>query len=347
MNNEQSITSPVLLITQGDTNGIGWEIILKTFNDNRIFEFITPVIYGSAKVAAYYKKMLKISTNLNIAKDIDSIVYKKLNIINCNDDNIRVEIGKSTSIGGKSALEALNAAVDELKKDKSNMIVTAPINKDNIQLDNFTFPGHTEYFANQFSKEEVLMLMVYEKLKIGVVTGHVPISKVSENLTEEKILKKLKILNDSLKNDFAIRKPLIAVLGLNPHAGDNGLIGNEEKDIIIPALEKANKEGIVALGPYPADGFFHSENFQKFDAILAMYHDQGMLPFKILSDGRGVNYTAGIDIIRTSPAHGTAYDIVGKNSASPESFKAAVYLALDINKNRNILKDIEPLEKKN
>ncbi len=337
--------SPLIIITQGDTNGIGWEVILKTFSDSRIFELVTPVIYGSTKVAAYYKKVLKLNIILNIIKDINSVQQRKLNIINCNDENIRVEIGKSTENGGKAALESLNAAMVDIKNKKCKIIITAPIDKDNIKLDNFKFPGHTEYFANEFNAKEVLMLMVYEKLKVGVVTGHIPLSNVSTDLTKEKIVEKLHLLNKSLKQDFAISKPLIAVLGLNPHSGDNGLIGNEEKEVIIPALKKANSEGIVALGPYSADGFFSSENLQKFDAILAMYHDQGMIPFKILSNGNGVNFTAGLPIIRTSPAHGTAYDIVGKDIASFDSFKSAIYLALDINRNRKFIENVTPLEK--
>jgi 4-hydroxythreonine-4-phosphate dehydrogenase len=345
MTNNFENNSPLIIITQGDTNGIGWEVILKTFSDPRILELITPVIYGSTKVASYYKKVLKINTNLNIIRDINSVQSKKINIINCNDENIRVEIGKSTEIGGKAALEALNAAMIDIKNKKSKIIITAPINKDNIQLDNFIFPGHTEFFANEFNAKEVLMLMVYEKLKIGVVTGHIPVSKVSQEITKDKIVGKLQLLNKSLKHDFAIRRPLIAVLGLNPHSGDNGLIGNEEKDVIIPAIEQANSNGIVALGPYSADGFFNSQNLLKFDAILAMYHDQGLIPFKILSNGYGVNFTAGLPIIRTSPAHGTAYDIVGKDIASFESFKAAIYLALDINRNRKFVEDVIPLEK--
>lgn len=344
MSNEIENNS-LIIITQGDTNGIGWEIILKTFSDPRIFDFVTPVVYGSAKVAAYYKKVLKLNLNITLIKDISYVQSKKFNLINCNDENLRVEIGKSNESGGKASYEALKAAVTDLKSNKSKIIITAPINKQNIQTDTFHFPGHTEYFANEFSSKNVIMLMVYEKLKIGVVTGHIPLAKVSTEITKEKIVEKLNILNNSIKKDFAIQKPLIAVLGLNPHAGDNGLLGSEEKDIIIPAIEQANNQGIVALGPYPADGFFNSENYSKFDAVLAMYHDQGLIPFKILSNGFGVNYTAGLPVIRTSPAHGTAYDIAGKDVASFDSFKAAIYLALDIEKNRKLVEKIAPLEK--
>jgi len=343
--NSENEKNLIVAITQGDINGIGFEVILKTFSDPRMTELFTPVIYGSPKVAAYYKKVLKSNTNINIIKDINSVAYNKLNIINCNDENVRVEIGKSTKYAGVASYEALKSAVIDLKNQKTKIIVTAPINKNNIQLDNFHFPGHTEYFASEFNSPNVIMLMVYDKLKVGVVTGHIPLGEVSKVITKELIVEKLHILNETLKNDFAIRKPLIAVLGLNPHSGDNGVLGNEENDIVIPAIEEAGKKGIVALGPYAADGFFNQSNLERFDAVLAMYHDQGLIPFKIISEGNGVNYTAGLPIIRTSPAHGTAYDIVGKNIANHESFKEAIYLALDIYRNRLMVDNIVPLEK--
>jgi len=345
MKNENSENLPIVAITQGDINGISYEIILKTLADSRILELFTPIIYGSAKVISYYKKLLKlVNININLCKDAESAVEKRINLINCADDNIRVDIGKSTKIAGQAAYEALKCAVTDLKRGVVNIVVTAPINKHNINSEEFNFPGHTEYFEKEFEAQNVLMLMVADKLKIGVVTGHIPLNKISTELTIDKIVTKLHSLNNSLKLDFCLRKPIIAVLGLNPHAGDNGIIGNEEKDVIIPAIERANKEGIVALGPYPADGFFASDNIQKFDAVLAMYHDQGLIPFKILSAKQGVNFTTGLPIIRTSPAHGTAYDIAGNDVADFESFKEAIYLALDINRNRKILEGIEPLQ---
>jgi 4-hydroxythreonine-4-phosphate dehydrogenase len=263
------------------------------------------------------------------------------------DDNVRVELGKSTAIAGESSFMALDRATSDLKQGLIDVLVTAPINKDNIQSENFNFPGHTEFLAQIFNAEDYIMLMVSETMKIGLVTTHLPISKVAESLTKKKILSKIRLISKSLQQDFSINKPKIAVFGLNPHAGDNGLLGSEEKDIIIPAIEEAKNEGIIALGPYPADGFFGSEVYRKFDAILAMYHDQGLIPFKLASFDRGVNFTAGLSVVRTSPAHGTAYDLAGEDKASPDSFRQALYLAIDIYKNRKIHEEISknPLQK--
>lgn len=328
-------------ITQGDINGIGYEIIIKTLMDNRIMEFCTPIIYGSAKVAAYHRKALDIDNfSFNNIRSAEEASEKRPNIINCLDDEIRVELGKSTNMAGEASFKALEAAVIDLSDGKIDALVTAPINKHNIQSENFRFSGHTEYLQHIFDTSEVLMLMVSELLKVGVVTGHIPVSKISENITIDKILDKLRILNHSLKQDFGIRKPKIAVLGLNPHAGDKGLLGNEEIDIIIPAIMQAGKEDILAFGPYPSDGFFGSGNYKKFDAVLAMYHDQGLAPFKALIHDEGTNYTAGLPIIRTSPAHGTAYEITGKNEAGFGSFRSAIYLACEIYKNRKLHKEI-------
>ena len=322
-------------ISQGDINGISYEIIIKTLLDNRILEFFTPIIYGSPKIFAYHRKALKINNfSLNNIKRIEDINPKRANIINCVDDDIRVELGKSTAMGGRASLSSLNRVVDDLRNGNLNILVTAPINKDNIQSDSFKFPGHTEYLKNKFNVDEVLMLLVSDKLRVGVVTGHIPVKDIASSITKEAILKKLKILNKSLIEDFGISKPKIAVLGLNPHSGDNGLIGKEEIETIIPAIDTARKEGILALGPYPADGLFGSKDFTEFDAVLAMYHDQGLAPFKALSFTSGVNYTAGLPIVRTSPAHGTAYELAGKNMASEDSFRQAIYLALDIYRNR-------------
>lgn len=328
-------------ITHGDINGIGYEVILKTLSDPRILDMCTPVVYGSPKVAAYHRKALNINdVSFNHIRNTKELLHKKANIINCVDENIRVELGKSTTEAGISSFEALDRATSDLQNGYIDALITAPINKDNIQSEEFNFPGHTEFLAQKFDTKDYAMLMVSESLKIGVVTTHIPISKVAESLNKETILSKIRIIAKSLQQDFAITKPRIAVFGLNPHAGDNGLIGSEDKEIILPAVIQAKKEGIMALGPYPADGFFGSEDYRKFDAILAMYHDQGLIPFKLASFERGVNYTAGLPAIRTSPAHGTAYAIAGEGKASPESFRQALYLAIDIYKNRSIYSEI-------
>ncbi|MCY1718918.1 4-hydroxythreonine-4-phosphate dehydrogenase PdxA [Prolixibacteraceae bacterium Z1-6] len=335
-------------ITHGDINGIGYEVIMKTLKDPRILEMCTPIIYGSPKVAAYHRKALNISDiNFNHIRSTKEAFHKKANIINCIDENVRVELGKSTAEAGISSFNALDRATSDLKMGFIDALITAPINKDNIQNEDFKFPGHTEFLAETFDAKDYAMLMVSETMKVGVVTTHIPISQVAQSITKEAILSKIRIIAKSLQQDFAITKPRIAVFGLNPHAGDNGLLGNEEKDIILPAIIQAKKEGIIALGPYPADGFFGSEDHRKFDAIIAMYHDQGLIPFKLASFDRGVNFTAGLPVIRTSPAHGTAYSLAGEDKASPESFRQALYLAIDIYKNREIYKEISknPLRK--
>jgi 4-hydroxythreonine-4-phosphate dehydrogenase len=314
---------------------------MKTLLDPRILEMCTPIIYGSPKVAAYHRKALNINNlSFNHIRSTKEAHSRKAHIINCIDDNVRVELGKSTREAGESSFMALDRACSDLQNGFIDVLITAPINKDNIQSENFDFPGHTEYLAELFNAEDYAMLMVSETMKMGVVTTHMPIAKVAESLSKELILAKIKIIAKSLQRDFSITKPKIAVFGLNPHAGDNGLLGSEEKEIIIPAIEQAKKEGIIALGPFPADGFFGSEDYRKFDAILAMYHDQGLIPFKLASFERGVNYTAGLPIVRTSPSHGTAYSLAGENVASPESFRQALYLAIDIYKNRKIYKEI-------
>ncbi len=326
---------PVVGITHGDINSISYEIIIKTFVDNRLFEMMTPVVYGSSKVASYHRKTLNISDfTFNLIKKADAANPKRANIVNINDQEVKIDLGKSTQVAGELALQSLEAAIDDLKKNQIDVLVTSPINKKNIQSKNFHFPGHTEYLANKFGATDYLMLMVSNSIRIGVITGHIPLKEVFEQLNEDLILRKMKILQQSLIKDFAIQSPRIAILGLNPHAGDNDLLGKEESQIIIPAIEKAKEAGIRAFGPFPADGFFGSSTFTQFDGILAMYHDQGMLPFKTLSFESGVNFTAGLPIIRTSPSHGTAYEIAGKDVASPNSFRAAIYLACDIYNNR-------------
>jgi 4-hydroxythreonine-4-phosphate dehydrogenase len=322
-------------ITQGDINGIGYEIIIKTLQDNRINDFVTPIVYGSPKLLAYHRKALNINSfNLTNITSPNKAHLKRGNIINCTDDSARIELGKVSKDSGKASYDALERATADLAANEVDVLVTAPINKESINMSAFDFPGHTEYLKEKFKAEDVLMIMVGERIRVGAVTGHIPIKKIPESINKELVLKKLRILNHSLKRDFGIQKAKIAVLGLNPHAGDGGLLGSEEKDEIIPAVNQARDEGILALGPYPADGFFGSSDYMQFDAVLAMYHDQGLIPFKAMEYEKGVNYTAGLPVVRTSPAHGTAYEIVGKNSASPASFRAALFLATKIFQNR-------------
>ncbi len=328
-------------ISHGDINGISYEVIMKTLMDNRILEICTPVIYGSPKVAAYHRKALDIEnfspTGINSP---DEARGNKAFVINCVDENIRVELGKSTESAGIASYSALKAATDDLESGKLDALVTGPVNKQNIQHSEFNYSGHTEYLQARFRVDEVLMLMVSDLLKVGLVAGHVPVSALSSFITEELIVDKLQILARSLLVDFGIRSPRIAVLGLNPHAGEDGLLGSEEEEVIIPAIKKAKQKGITALGPFAADGFFGAGRFSRFDAVLAMYHDQGLAPFKSLSMESGVNYTAGLPVVRTSPAHGTAFELAGKNEASITSFRNALYLAIDVARNRKLYDEI-------
>jgi 4-hydroxythreonine-4-phosphate dehydrogenase len=318
-------------ITHGDVNGIGYEIIIKALQDQRLMELYTILVYGSSKVASYHRKVLNINDfNFNLVRKADQAHPRRPNIINIHDEEIKVDLGKSTAVAGELALLSLEAACEDLQRNLIDAVVTAPINKKNIQAPGFAFPGHTEYFAKKFNAEDSVMLMINRVLRIGVVTTHIPLGRVKETLTTEMVLGKIRVMDHSLVRDFGIVKPRIAVLALNPHASDDGLIGNDEQEVIIPAIQKAYEQGILAFGPYPADGFFGSGSFRKFDGVLAMYHDQGMLPFKLLSFEEGVNYTAGLPVIRTSPAHGTAYDLAGKNEASHEALRNALYLAGDI-----------------
>ena len=322
-------------ISQGDINGIGYEVILKTLEDNRILDMCVPIVYGSPKVAAYHRKVLDLSVNLNLINSAAEANDKRANIINCNSDEIKVEISQSTEAAGTAAFQALEKAAADLKAGVIDALVTAPINKKNIQSEQFSFPGHTEYLEQTFGRKgDALMLLVSDKLRIAVATGHLPIAKVAQTLTKELIFNKIRILNESLKKDFGISRPRIAVLGLNPHSGDQGVIGKEEIEIIKPAITEALENEIICVGPLPADGFFGSDEYNKYDAILAMYHDQGLIPFKTLSMDSGVNFTAGLGVVRTSPDHGTAYDIAGQNRASENSFRQALYAAIDIVKNR-------------
>ncbi|MDR1502430.1 MAG: 4-hydroxythreonine-4-phosphate dehydrogenase PdxA [Prevotella sp.] len=324
-------------ITQGDINGIGYEVILKTFADIRMAEMCIPVVYGSAKVASYHRKAMELQpVSFNQINNVKDAVVNKVNIINCINEDTKIEIGQSTAIAGEAAYKSLEKAVADLKNGLIDVLVTAPINKHNIQREDFHFPGHTEYLEERFGKDgdKSLMILIKDSLRIALVTGHIPLADVPKSLTKEKIMDAAMRFEASLKRDFRIGRPRIAVLSLNPHAGENGLLGTEENDIITPAIKELQDKKVLCFGPYPADGFFGAGEFAKFDGILAMYHDQGLAPFKTLAMEDGVNFTAGLPIIRTSPAHGTAYGIAGKNEASEESFRQAVYMAIDTFGNR-------------
>lgn len=328
-------------ISVGDLNGIGFEVIIKSLLDNRVLDYFTPIVYGNTKNASFHRKANNITDfSFNVINGVDQANPKRPNLINCWQEDVKITLGEQNEIGGKYAFISLERAVDDLLAGKIDALVTAPINKHNIQSESFNFPGHTEYLQSRTNADDVLMFMLCEDLRIGVVTGHIPVKEVATNITEEAILKKLRLMNDSLKKDFWIQKPKIAVLGLNPHAGDNGVIGHEDNDIIVPAIEKAREEGILCMGPYPADGFFAGSTYKKFDGVLAMYHDQGLIPFKHIANRKGVNFTAGLPIVRTSPDHGTGYDIAGKNMASHESFLEAIFAAIHIVRNRRELSEL-------
>jgi len=329
-------------ITQGDINGIGYEVIIKALTDPRILEICTPIVYGSPKVMAYHRKALNIPNfSLNSVANAKEANPRRANLINCLDDNARVELGKPSGYAGEAAFISLEMAVNDLIEHQIDLLVTAPINKNTIQSKDFSFTGHTEYLQEKLGSGDVLMLMVSEYLKVGVVTTHIPISQVAESITTEAVISKIRLLDHSLRTDFNIGTPRIAVLGLNPHSGDQGLLGSEEEEIIKPAIEIARKENIMALGPYAADGYFGSGLYQKFDAVLAMYHDQGLAPFKALSFDSGVNFSAGLPYVRTSPAHGTAYEIAGLDKASPDSMRQAIYMAVDIYKSRKANRELK------
>lgn len=325
---------PIIGITTGDINGIGPEVIMNLFSDERLLKRCIPVIYGSTRLFTKYKKLVRAEKfRYDNLKDLKDARTGRTYIYNVWEDDANIEMGQQTEIGGKKAFESLEAATNDLYAKKIDAMITAPINKKNIQQEGFEFPGHTEYLAQKAGdNHEHLMLMTTDELKIGVVTGHIPLSEVKSALTTELIVNKCTLLNKTLKKDFGIQKPKIALLGVNPHAGDNGLLGKDEEETIIPALEQLREKNILALGPFSADGFFGSYEFKHYDAVLAMYHDQGLIPFKTISFERGVNFTAGLPVIRTSPDHGTAYGIVGKGKASTTSFREALYLACDIHK---------------
>ena len=326
---------PLIGISHGDINGINYEIILKALSDKRMEEMFNCLLYCSTKVASYYQNALQLPRlSFNNIKRADRTNIKKLNILNITNAEIKIEPGKSTTHAGELSYLALKKAVEDLSHGFIKALVTAPIDKHNIQSKDFKYAGHTDYLGDTFKTHDYLMLLVSDALRIGVVTGHIPIHEVASRISKELIMAKLKVMHHSMIYDFGIRNPRIAVLGLNPHASDEGLIGTEEEKIIIPAVKEAQRKKMLVYGPYPADGFFASSNYQKFDAILAMYHDQGMIPFKTLSFEDGVNFTAGLPVVRTSPAHGTAFDIAGKNQASESSLRQAIYMAADILKNR-------------
>lgn len=336
-------TKPIIAISSGDINGIGYEILLKGIADPHICEICTPLIYGNQQIAREHLKLMDEdlrSMQFSVIQSAKDVRPGKINLINVYPDNTPLSIGKSTPEAGEASFLALSRACEDLKAGLVDALVTAPINKENIQSEKFRFSGHTEYLTKMFGNgSESLMMMVSAQMKVALVCNHVPISKVPSCITEERIIHKLQTLEKSLLNDFQIRRPRIAVLALNPHAGDNGLIGKEEQEIIRPAIKKAYDEGILAFGPYSADGFFGSGKYAHFDAILAMYHDQGLIPFKSL-DMDGVNYTAGLNIIRTSPDHGTAYDLAGKNIANSQSFSHALYMAIDLLRTRKLSAEI-------
>lgn len=335
-------------ITHGDMNGIGYEVILKTFSDPTLFEWCTPILYGSPKVAAYHRKALNLQTNFSIVNSLDEVQDGRLNVLNCTDDELKVELSKPTPEAGKAALDALETALKDYRDGEIDVLVTAPINKHTIQSDTFHFPGHTEYIQERVGDgRKALMILLKNDFRVALVTGHVPVREIAQELTQELIMEKLAIFHRSLKQDFGIDSPRIAVFSLNPHAGDDGLLGTEEKEMIVPAMKAMAAKGVLSFGPYPADGFMGSGNYTHFDGILAMYHDQGLAPFKAMAMDEGVNFTAGLPIVRTSPAHGTAYDIAGQGVASEDSFRQAIYVAIDVFRNREREREIHarPLRK--
>ncbi|HLX92529.1 MAG TPA: 4-hydroxythreonine-4-phosphate dehydrogenase PdxA [Puia sp.] len=321
---------PLIGISIGDINGIGTELVIKTFSDHRLLELCTPVIFASNKLINFYRKSIpEINLNYQSTKEFNRINQKQVNIFNCWEEEVAITPGQLTEAGGLYAVKSLTAAVEALRQGKIQGLVTAPIHKKNIQSANFSYPGHTPFLKHSFGVNDVLMLMVAENMRVGLVTEHVPVKDIASTISREVILSKLNILNASLQKDFGVDKPKIAVLGLNPHAGDEGVIGREEEDIIKPAIKDA-KHNMLVFGPYSADAFFARNQYRKFDGVLAMYHDQGLIPFKSFAIGEGVNFTAGLPAVRTSPDHGTAFDIAGKNKADISSFLAAIYACIDI-----------------
>lgn len=323
-------------ITQGDTNGIGYEVILKALQNQQMTELFTPVVYGSAKTASYHRKALELQpVSMNVIRNSADIKDGVNNLVEVANEEVKVELGVSSEIAGRAAFDALERAVTDLKQGYIDVLVTAPINKKSIQSEQFTFPGHTEYLeASIGDGDKALMILFSDKIRVALVTTHVPVSRIGEYITKDAVLDKLFAFNRSLKSDFGIVRPRIAVLSLNPHAGDGGLLGKEEQEVIAPAIAEAVEKKMVAFGPYAADGFFGNEMYKHFDGVLAMYHDQGLAPFKTIAMESGVNFTAGLPYVRTSPDHGTGYDIAGKNEANEQSMREAIYAAIDIYRNR-------------
>ena len=334
-------------VSIGDLNGIGPEVILKTFEDSRVLEFCTPVIFGNVKIISFLKKNLSLTSSIQGIDSLDQLIKGKINVLNVWKEGVNIDFGVTDEKVGKYAIKSFVAATNALKRNEIDVLVTAPINKYNIQSEEFKFPGHTDYLDQEL-EGNALMLMVCDRLRVGLLTDHVPVNEVSKLLTEELLVKKLEVIKKSLIADFGISKPKIAVLGLNPHCGDNGVIGSEDDDVIKPTIKKLFDKGEMVFGPYASDSFFGSSQYEKYDAILAMYHDQGLIPFKTLSFGKGVNYTAGLNKIRTSPDHGTAFEIAGKNLANPMSFREALYLAIDVYYKRNEYQELmqNPLKTK-
>ncbi len=331
---------PIIGFTCGDINGIGTELIIKTLSDIRIAEICSPVIFANNKLINFYRKSVPdINISFSTVKDSSRMNNKQVNLFNCWEEEISITPGQLTDAGGKYAVISLTVAAEALKSGKLHGLVTAPLHKKNIQAEAFSFTGHTPYLKALFEATDVAMMMVADNMKVVVLTEHIPINEVAKHITKDNIISKLKVINESLKKDFGINKPRIAVLGLNPHAGDEGLVGKEEEDIIKPAIKEAKQKDIFCFGPYAADAFFARGMHEKFDAVLAMYHDQGLVPFKSLAFGEGVNYTAGLDVVRTSPDHGVAFDIAGKGIADEASFRQAIYTCVDIINMRNEIKE--------
>ena len=332
----------VIGITQGDSNGIGYEVIIKALSNANVLELFTPVVYGSSKAFGYYRKHIPETENINtnLVLSAKNAHPNRVNIVNCTSDDLPIEPGRLTHESAKAAIASLEMAVKEAKAGYIDAIVTAPFSKKGVTLEHFKYAGHTGYLIETFGAKDGLMFMCSDNLRVGVVTMHIPLKEVSSSINKEIIMSKLRLMDQSLRRDFCIEKPKIAVLGLNPHAGDKGLLGSEETDIIIPAIKEANAEGIDTFGPFPPDGFFAATLQAKYDAVLTMYHDQGLIPFKTLSFDTGVNYTAGLPVIRTSPDHGTAFDIAGQNKANPRSMLSAIFLAIDIYRSRERYQEI-------
>ncbi|HEY6505233.1 MAG TPA: 4-hydroxythreonine-4-phosphate dehydrogenase PdxA [Chitinophagaceae bacterium] len=330
------INKPVIGISCGDLNGIGIEVIIKTFSDNRILELCTPVVFASNKAINFYRKSIpEVNFNYQVTKDFSRLNHKQINLFNCWEEETVITPGQLTETGGKYAVISLQSAVAALKQKQIDGLVTAPIHKKNIQSADFSFTGHTPYLKSMFGVNDVVMMLCAGNFRVALVTEHIPVSDIAKQVTKEAIVSKLSIISKSLQKDFGIDKPRIAVLGLNPHAGDEGLVGTEEETIIKPAVKEAKNNNILAVGPYSADAFFARRHHEKFDAVLAMYHDQGLIPFKAMAIGEGVNYTAGLPAVRTSPDHGVAFDIAGKDKADTSSFIAALYECIDIINRRN------------